>query len=315
MDESRIDDIPQVSDLENNFLTDLNTEEEVKTAIFQMEHNKAPGPDGFLAEFYQFFWEVIKPDLLELFSSLHAGQFELFRLNFGEIILLPKVNEEERIQQYRPICLLNVSFKIFTKVATIRLNSVAYDKVKWYFLHQTLRMKGFSDEWRALIHSFVSGGSVAIKVNDYTGHYFQTKNGLRQGDPLSPMLFNIVADMLAIMIERAKIDGQIEGVIPHLVDGGLSILQYADDTILFMEHDLEKAKNLKLILSAFEQLSGLKINFHKSELYYFGEQDHTQLYAELFGCNQGEFPIRYLGIPIHFRKLTNAEWKFVEERL
>ena len=46
------------------------------------------------------------------------------------------------------------------------------------------------------------------------------------------MLFNIVADMLAILIERAKQDGQITGVVPHLVDGGLSILQYADDTIL-----------------------------------------------------------------------------------
>jgi hypothetical protein len=107
--------------------------------------------------------------------------------------------------------------------------------------------------------------------------------------------------MLAIMIERAKVDGQVEGVIPHLVHGGLSILQYADDTILFMEHDLEKAKNLKLILLAFEQLSGLKINFHKSELYCFGEaKDQAREYAELFGCNQGEFPIRYFGIPIHF---------------
>jgi hypothetical protein len=85
------------------------------------------------------------------------------------------------------------------------------------------------------------------------------------------MLFNIVADMLAIMIERAKTDGLIEVVIPHLVDGGLSILQYANNTILFMEHDLEKAQNLKLILSAFELLSGLKINFHKSELFCFGE--------------------------------------------
>jgi hypothetical protein len=93
---------------------------------------------------------------------------------------------------------------------------------------------------------------VAIRVNDGTGRYFQTRKGLRQGDPLSPMLFNIVADMLAILIERAKADGQIEGVIPHLVDGGLSILQYANDTILFMEHDLEKARNLKLILAAFE---------------------------------------------------------------
>ena len=65
-----------------------------------------------------------------MFTDLHAGQLELFRLNFGEIILLPKVNEAERIQQYRRICLLNVSFKIFTKVATIRLNSVAEHVVR-----------------------------------------------------------------------------------------------------------------------------------------------------------------------------------------
>ena len=60
--------------------------------------------------------------------------------------------------------------------------------------------------------------------------------------------------MLAIMIGHAKLGGQIEGVVPHLVDGGLYILHYADDTILFMKHDLDKAVNLKLILSAFEQL-------------------------------------------------------------
>jgi hypothetical protein len=51
---------------------------------------------------------------------------------------------------------------------------------------------------------------VGIKVNDDVGHYFQTLKGLHQGDPLSPMLFNIVADMLAIIINRAKDDGQEE---------------------------------------------------------------------------------------------------------
>jgi hypothetical protein len=184
------------------------------------------------------------------------------------------------------------------------------------FFQQTLRMKGFSPEWRALINDFMSGGSVAIRVNDDTGRYFQTKKGLRQGDPLSPMLFNILADMLAILIERAKADGQIEGVIPHLVDSSLSILQYADDTILFMEHDIEKARNLKLILAAFEQLSGLKINFQKSELFCFGEsQNSANVCAELFGCGHGQFPIRYLGIPIYYRRLTIVEWKLVEERL
>jgi hypothetical protein len=90
-----------------------------------MEHNKAPGPDGFPAEFYQSFWDIIEADLLHMFNVLHAGQLELFHLNFGEVILLPKVNEAERIQQYRPICLLNVSLKIFMKVVTVRLNTVA----------------------------------------------------------------------------------------------------------------------------------------------------------------------------------------------
>jgi hypothetical protein len=61
-------------------------------------------------------------------------------------------------------------------------------------------------------------------------------------------------------------------VIPHQVDGELFILQYADDKILFMEHDIKKARNMKLIISTFEQLSGLKINFHKSNLFCFGDE-------------------------------------------
>jgi hypothetical protein len=58
-----------------------------------------------------------------------------------------------------------------------------YDKVKWDFLQQALRMKGFPPEWCNWIARFVQGGSVEIRVNDDIGHYFQTLNGLRQGDP------------------------------------------------------------------------------------------------------------------------------------
>jgi hypothetical protein len=67
---------------------------------------------------------------------------------------------------------------------------------------------------------------------------------------------------------------------------------------------------------AFEQLSGLKINFHKSELFFFGEaNDDANLYADFFRCGLCSFPINYLGILIHYRRLTLAEWKIVEERL
>jgi hypothetical protein len=64
--------------------------------------------------------------------------------------------------------------------------------------------------------------------------------GLRQGDPLSSILFNIVTNMLAIIINRAKNNGQIDRVVRHLIDNGLFILQYADDTIIFMEDNIEK---------------------------------------------------------------------------
>ena len=62
------------------------------------------------------------------------------------------------------------------------------------------------------VENSVSGGSVGIEINDDIGHYFQTKKGLRQGDPMSPILFNIMVDMLSILIKRAKNDSQIKGV-------------------------------------------------------------------------------------------------------
>ena len=119
-------------------------------------------------------------------------------------------------------------------------------------------MKGFSPKWCRWIEGMVTGGSVGVKVNDDIGPYFQTKPGLRQGDQMSPILFNIVDDMLALLIKRAKADDQIRGVIPHLIDDGLSILQCADDTIIFIDHDLEQAKKSQTFLVCFRAIIWVK---------------------------------------------------------
>lgn len=111
-----------------------------------------------------------------------------------------------------------------------------------------------------------------------------------------------------VLINRAKEYGQLSGVVLHLVDGGLLILQYVDDTILFMEHDLEQAWNMKIILYAFETVSSLKINLHKSEVYCFGEAwEVADQYTQLFGYKPRDLPMTYLGTPIHFRKLRNKD--------
>jgi hypothetical protein len=119
--------------------------------------------------------------------------------------------------------------------------------------------------------------------------------------------------VFAILITKEKEDGQVGGLVPHLVDGGVSILQYVDHTIFYMKHDLEKEINIKLILCIFEQLLGLKIIFHKSKIFYFGKEKNNETeYRKKSGCESGLLPFRYLGIPIHNRQLRNSEWNPVE---
>jgi hypothetical protein len=122
--------------------------------------------------------------------------------------------------------------------------------------------------------------------------------------------------MLAILINRAKREGHIHGVMSHLVDDGLSIVQYADDTIIFLDHDLEGAKNLKLLLCAFKQLLGLKINFHKNEIFCFGEaKEMLEDYSSIFACQGGTYPLKYIGIQMHHKRLSKSDWKIIEQRI
>ena len=101
---------------DNEELTKPFSEPEIKAALFQMEKNKAAGPDKIPIEFYQHCWEIIKDDVLDIFGEFHTGKLEVSRLNYGIITLLPKVQDAEKIQQFRPICLLNCLYKWITKV-------------------------------------------------------------------------------------------------------------------------------------------------------------------------------------------------------
>jgi hypothetical protein len=107
---------------ENMFLlTALFTVEEIKKVVFDLKHNSAPGPDGLPAEFFQEFWELIKLDLWNLFKDFSSGSLDIERLNYGVVTLLPKVDIALEMKNFRPICLLNVCYKIITKVLNNRL--------------------------------------------------------------------------------------------------------------------------------------------------------------------------------------------------
>lgn len=105
-----------------------------------------------------------------------------------------------------------------------------------------------------------------------------------------------------MLIERAQQHGLIKGLVSKFVENGL-----ADDIIFLMQDDYESATNLKFILCLFEQMSGLKVTFRKSELYCFGEAVNKQTeHSTIFTCDVGSLPFKYLGINIDKKEIKQG---------
>jgi hypothetical protein len=113
----------KLNDEDRALLTGPFSIEEIKKVVFGLKHNSAPGPDGFPAEFFQDFWDLIHIDLWNLFKDFYGGVLDIKRLNFGLVTLLPKVDNPVEMRNFRPTCLLNVCYKIITRVLTNRLST------------------------------------------------------------------------------------------------------------------------------------------------------------------------------------------------
>jgi hypothetical protein len=98
------------------------------------------------------------------------------------------------------------------------------------------------------------------------------------------------------MLDNARTAGEIKGLMTHLIEGGITHLQYADDTIIFLNMDEQSIIHTKFLLYCFENLSGLKINYQKSEVYVLGcSEGEAARVAQMFNCNIGQLLMKYLG--------------------
>jgi hypothetical protein len=192
----------------------------------------------------------------------------------------------------------------------------AYDKVNWDFLVEVLKQKNFPEIWIRWIKQCVEGSKVGIKINGNHGNFFNTHKGLRQGDPLSPLLFNLVSDALGTMLDKARLSGQIKGLVPHLIEGGISHLQYADDTVIFMALEEQSILYTKFLLYCFENMSGLRVNYQKSEVIVIGGSEEDQAYvAAMFNCNTGNLPMKYLGVLVNDKHMPSSDLDYVHHKM
>ena len=192
----------------------------------------------------------------------------------------------------------------------------AYDRVSWPFIEDMLCSRGFGSRWRGWIMRLVKGGSICVWVKDDNSSYFKSGKGLRQGDPLSPLLFNLVADVFTRMLLKASRYNLISGLLPQVTIGGIISLQYADDTLLFFENDVEKANNQKWILNCYEFMSGMRINYDKSDLLTIVlEEEEANCFVKKFCCKKSDFPIKYLGVPLHYTKLRRKDLQPVVDKI
>ena len=137
-------------------------------------------------------------------------------------------------------------------------------------------------------------------INGTPEGFFQSYRGLRQGDPLSPLLFILVMEALSRMLSLGVQRGLLECFDLVIASGPVSVshLLYADNTLVFCGADATQIGHLRCMLLCFEAVSGLKVNLAKFEIAPIGEVVHLPQLAEILGCKISFFPISYLGLPL-----------------
>ncbi|RVW47466.1 putative ribonuclease H protein [Vitis vinifera] len=174
------------------------SEVEIYNAIFQLDKDKAPGPDGFTIAVFQDCWDVIKDDLVRVFAEFHNSGIINQNTNASFIVLLPKKSQSKKISDFRPISLITCLYK--TNLDAVLIANEIVDEKK----RSGEEGVGFSPKWRKWMRGCLSSVSYAILVNGNAKGWVKASRGLRQGDPLSHFLFTIVANVLSRMLLKAK---------------------------------------------------------------------------------------------------------------
>ncbi|XP_026385164.1 uncharacterized protein LOC113280800 [Papaver somniferum] len=173
---------------------------------------------------------------------------------------------------------------------------------------------GFTSKWRNWLRFCYATSSFSVLINGSSFGYFTSTRGVRQGCPVSPLLFNIAMEVFSRYIDIVANQGLFNGFSVTPTSTIVNHLHYADDTIFFVENNKEQLHNLFSALQCFEYIAGLKVNIAKIRLISVGEVPNLALWAEGFGCAIDYLPFQYLGMPLGAKSSSKRIWDPIEIR-
>ncbi|XP_026378367.1 uncharacterized protein LOC113272784 [Papaver somniferum] len=329
-----LDVIPKVINTEDNkMLESTPSKEEIKTTIFVLNPESAPEPDGFAGRIYRYAWEIIGKVLTDADQYCWRRSFIPEGLNANFLKLIPKTNNAKKAKKYRPIGLINFSFKIFTKIWATRLGSIIHKMVS---PQQGAFIKGRTiQEQIALAYEMVNeldikrrGGNFGLKI-DITQAYdslswnflFQVMSKFGVSDTTIYWLQELLNSARISILVNGGPEGyfkvgrglrQGNSMSPLLfviAEDALSrkitseIQKYSLKEMMmffcFVMGKEEMLKKLMELLKIYHDSSGQRISMEKSRCFIGGTSDRRKLQIlEECGIPLSEFPDKYLGVQL-----------------
>jgi len=173
-----------------------------------------------------------------------------------------------------------------------------------------MRILGFCGKWIQWIRACLESATISVLVNGSPTKEFKPSRGLRQGDPIAPFLFLVVAQGLAGLVKQATRKKLFTGLKVGHKKVDVNLLQFADDTLFVCESNIQNIKCIKAMLRCFELSSGLRVNFHKSKIGAIGvDRYEVKMYLNILHCSIMEIPFTYLGLHIGGNQSRCSFWE------
>eukprot|EP00253_Pinus_taeda_P033675 PITA_33675 len=325
----------KISEAQNADLDKEIALEEIEWSLHSMPMDKAPGPDGFTVAFYRSHWEIIKKDYTRMaknfFNKCKMGS----SIKSSHLALIPKDPNPQSFDRFRPISLCNVSYKIISKILANRIKKILSSLISEnqggfvprrhitdnVILIQEAIHSSMSRKEKGMIIKLDMANAfdrTAPLINGRPGIAFKSSRGLRQGCPLSPFLYIIMAETLSLHLENKRRKKEITGIDIVRGSKGINHSLFVDDTLLIGDASSLMARRFKETLDLFLQASGGKLNNNKCMIYTWNVPRYiTQRISLIMEIPaQGNWSyFMYLGLPLAKETIKSEIWVKLIEKL